>query len=476
MSVLWTDEALLTGLGAHRVGAAPAAINGLSIDTRTLQPGDLFFALQGENRDGHGFVEAAFRAGAAAAVVCAPHVDALQGFGPLYVVEDALLAMERLGRVARARMLGRVVAVTGSVGKTSTKEALRHVLSRQGPTHASVASYNNHWGVPLTLGRMPAGTDYGVFEIGMNHPFEIIPLSQMVRPHVAIITTVEPVHLEHFSAVTGIADAKGEIFAGLLPGGTAIINRDNPHYERLRAHAQASAAGCIISFGAHEAADVRMLKIGLRPDMSVVEARVRGRTLAFQLGMPGKHMAMNALAVLAAAEALGADLALAALALGDVAAGAGRGQRIELRIRGGTFALLDESYNANPASMRAAMALLSQLNVGLRGRRIAVLGDMLELGPSGPEMHAALAGAAEEQGVDLVFACGPLMKHLWASLSSDRRGAYAASSAELQPLLLEALQPGDAVVIKGSLGSRMGPLVTALKNRYPVNETETVPA
>jgi UDP-N-acetylmuramoyl-tripeptide--D-alanyl-D-alanine ligase len=476
MSVLWTDEALQAGLYAQRVGAAPAAINGLSIDTRTLQPGDLFFALQGENRDGHGFVEAAFKAGAGAAVVTASNVAALQAFGPLYVVDDALSAMERLGIAARARMHGRVAAVTGSVGKTSTKEALRHVLSRQGATHASIASYNNHWGVPLTLGRMPAATDFGVFEIGMNHPFEIVPLSQMVRPHVAIITTVEPVHLEHFSGVTGIADAKGEIFAGLLPGGTAIINRDNPHYERLRAHALASNAGRIISFGEHEAADVRMLKIGLRPDMSVVEARVQGRALAFQLGMPGKHMAMNALAVLAAAEALGADLALSALALGDVAAGAGRGQRIELRMPGGTFSLLDESYNANPASMRAAMALLGQLDVGLRGRRVAVLGDMLELGPSGPDMHGALAAAVDEHGVDLVFACGPLMKHLWAALSSDKRGAYAATSAELQPLLLEALQPGDAVVIKGSLGSRMGPLVAALKNRYPVNGTETVPA
>jgi UDP-N-acetylmuramoyl-tripeptide--D-alanyl-D-alanine ligase len=240
MTMLWNHADIIIGLGATLTGAAPAGVSGMSIDTRTLEPGDLFFALQGEARDGHAFVEAALAKGAAAAVVTAPNVDALKGFGALYVVDDVLAAMERLGRAARARMRGRVAAVTGSVGKTSTKEALRHVLSRQGATHASVASYNNHWGVPLTLARMPAATEYGVFEIGMNHPFEILPLTSMVRPEVAIITTVEPVHLEHFRSLDGIADAKGEVFSGLLPGGTAIINRDNPHFVRLKAHALAA--------------------------------------------------------------------------------------------------------------------------------------------------------------------------------------------------------------------------------------------
>jgi UDP-N-acetylmuramoyl-tripeptide--D-alanyl-D-alanine ligase len=474
MTALWLKDQLLTALGATAASGAPAQVSGMSIDTRTLQKGDLFFALQGENRDGHDFVETAFSAGAAAAVVTAPNVDRLKGFGPLLVVDDVLKGMERLGQAARARMAGRVVAITGSVGKTSTKEALRHVLSRQGATHASVASYNNHWGVPLTLARMPQATEYGVFEIGMNHPFEIIPLSGFVRPHVAIITTVEPVHLEHFREIRGIADAKGEIFSGLLPGGTAVINRDNPHFDRMKAHALASAAGRVVTFGEHEAADARLMKLAMTPELSAVEARIHGRTVAFQVGAPGKHMALNALAVLAAAQALGADLALAALALGDLTAGSGRGQRTELTAPGGTFTLLDESYNANPASMRASMALLAQLNVGLRGRRIAILGDMLELGPTGPDMHRALADAVKANDIDLVFAAGPLMRNLWDALPLERRGAYAPTSAELEAAAVAAVQAGDAVMIKGSLGSRMGPIVKALKSRYPVNPAETI--
>ena len=471
---LWTHEDLLAGLAARCEGAAPAGASGMSIDTRTLGAGDLFFALRGENRDGHDFVEAAFAAGAAAAVVTAADVERLKALGPLYVVDDALAAMERLGRASRARMQGRVVAVTGSVGKTSTKEALRHVLSRQGATHASVASYNNHWGVPLTLARMPAGTAYGVFEIGMNHPFEILPLTAMVRPHVAVITTVEPVHLEHFHSISAIADAKGEIFSGLLPGGVAILNRDNPHFDRLKAHAAASQAGRIVSFGEHAQADVRLAKVALRPDLSAVEAIVHGRPIAFQVGAPGRHMAVNALAVLAAAEALGADIALAALALADLSAGSGRGQVTEIAAPGGGFTLLDESYNANPASMRASMALLAQLDVGLRGRRIAILGDMLELGPAGPEMHRNLAEAVAANGLDLVFCAGPLMRELWQALPHDRRGAWAATSADLQPSVLEAIQPGDALMVKGSLGSRMGPIVAAIKSRFAVKATETI--
>jgi UDP-N-acetylmuramoyl-tripeptide--D-alanyl-D-alanine ligase len=469
MMLLWTHDALARALGAALVGPPPAGVSGMSIDTRTLKPGDLFFALHGENRDGHAFVEAAFAAGAAAAVVTAPHVEGLKAFGPLYVVDDALAAMERLGRAARARMDGRVVAVTGSVGKTSTKEALRHVLARQGATHASVASYNNHWGVPLTLARMPAATRYGVFEIGMNHAFEILPLTAMVRSHVAVVTTIEPVHLEHFRSIQGIADAKGEIFSGLLPGGTAVINRDNPHFERLKAHAAASPAGRIVTFGAHEAADVRLSGLTLRPDGSAAEARVHGRRIAFEIGAPGRHMALNALAVLAAAEALGADVEAAAASLADLSAGSGRGQ-----VTRGAFALLDESYNANPASMRAAMALLAQLDVGAGGRRIAVLGDMLELGPQGPEMHRQLADAVRENGIDLVFCAGPLMGALWEALPAERRGAHAPNSAALQPMVLDSIRPGDAVMVKGSLGSRMGPIVAALKSRFPVKETETI--
>jgi UDP-N-acetylmuramoyl-tripeptide--D-alanyl-D-alanine ligase len=476
MNMLWSHADLMAGLGATLVGTAPSGVSGMSIDTRTLRSGNLFFALQGESRDGHTFVEGALAKGAAAAVVTAPNVKALKGFGALYVVDDVLAAMERLGRASRVRMQGRVVAVTGSVGKTSTKEALRHVLSRQGETHASVASYNNHWGVPLTLARMPQNTEYGVFEIGMNHPFEILPLVDMVRPHVALITTVEPVHLEHFRSIAAIADAKGEVFSGLLPGGTAVLNRDNPLFDRMRAHAAASPAGRVVTFGEHEAADVRLLKLALTPDRSAVEASIHGRIVDFQVGAPGKHMALNALSVLAVAEALGADLALSALALADLSAGSGRGQRTELTAPGGIFTLLDESYNANPASMRASLALLAQLNVGLRGRRIAILGDMLELGPSGPEMHRALVDAVISSDIDLVFCSGPLMKNLWQAVPSEKRGGYAATAAELQPAVLDSVQAGDAVMIKGSLGSKMGPIVSALKSRYPVNQTETIRA
>jgi UDP-N-acetylmuramoyl-tripeptide--D-alanyl-D-alanine ligase len=474
MTMLWTHDELLAGLGATLVGKAPAGVSGMSIDTRTIEKDDLFFALQGESRDGHAFVPIALEKGAAAAVVTAGNVDALKQHGALYVVDDALAAMERLGRAARIRMHGPVIAVTGSVGKTSTKEALRHVLARQGNTHASVASYNNHWGVPLTLARMPRDTDFGVFEIGMNHAFEILPLTRMVQPHVAVITTVEPVHLEHFPSLDAIADAKGEVFAGLLPGGTAIINRDNPRFDRIKAHAAASAAGRIVTFGEHERADVRLLRLALKPDRSAVEACINGKNVAFQVGAPGRHMVMNALAVLAAVEAAGADLALAAIALADMAAGSGRGQRSELMAPGGPFVLLDESYNANPASMRAALSLLGQLDVGLRGRRIAVLGDMLELGASGGEMHRSMVDAIHANNIDLVFASGPLMKHLWHALPDDKKGAYAATAADLQPDVLDALRAGDALMIKGSLGSRMGPIVTALKSRFPVNGTETI--
>jgi UDP-N-acetylmuramoyl-tripeptide--D-alanyl-D-alanine ligase len=474
MTFLWTHADALLGLGATLVGKPPRGLNGMSIDTRTLKQGDIFFALNGENRDGHAFVEAALKAGAAAAVVTPQNIEHLKPYGTLYVVDDVLQAMEQLGRVARARMQGRVLAVTGSVGKTSTKEALRHVFSRQGETHASVASYNNHWGVPLTLSRMPMKTDYGIFEIGMNHPFEILPLVQMVRPHAAVVTTVEPVHLEHFKSIAAIADAKGEVFSGLMPGGTAIIGRDNAQYDRLKAHAMASPAGRIISFGEHAEADVRLMKLVLNADKSIVAARVFGKDVNLQVGAPGKHMAMNALAVMAASEALGADLALTAIALADLTAGSGRGQRTELLAPGGGFTLLDESYNANPASMRASIALLAQLPVGKRGRRIVVLGDMLELGPNGPAMHAEIASEIEDHDIDIVFCSGPLMHNLWEALPSKRRGKHAMSAAELQAQVVDELRAGDAVMIKGSLGSRMGPIVTALKSRFPVNDSETI--
>ena len=374
--------------------------------------------------------------------------------------------MRNLGRVSRARTEADIVAVTGSVGKTGTKEALRHVLCAQGPTHASIASYNNHWGVPLTLTRMPEATRFGVFEIGMNHAHEILPLTAMVQPDVALITTVEPVHIEHFRSLSGIADAKGEIFSGLKPGGVAVINRDNPSYERLLAHACASQAGRVVTFGEHPEADVRPLKIVTRPDISVVDANVMGVAIAFQLGTPGRHTAMNALGVLAVVHSLGADLARAALSLAGLRPPVGRGERTALSIKQGEAFLVDESYNANPASIRAALATLAGIETARKGRRIAVLGDMLELGASAEQHHRDLADALRAHEVDLVFTAGPLMRHLFEALPVAVRGVAAAPSLELIDPVIACLRPGDAVMVKGSNSIRMGKIVEAVKARY----------
>jgi UDP-N-acetylmuramoyl-tripeptide--D-alanyl-D-alanine ligase len=370
-----------------------------------------------------------------------------------------------MGRAARARSHAKIIAITGSVGKTGSKEAMRMLLSREGKTHASSASYNNHWGVPLTLARMPRDCDYGVFEIGMNHAGEIAPLARMVRPHVAIITTVEAVHIEHFHSVAGIADAKGEIFVGLEPGGVAVLNRDNPHYERLKAHALASNAGRIVTFGESEAADVRGLRIIAKQDMTIVDATIFGMPLAYRVGMAGRHIALNSLGLIAAVHALGGDLALAAIALGDMTPPVGRGERTVLPMQGGEITLVDESYNANPASIRAALETLGQTEIGFRGRRIAVLGDMLELGGDAPRMHGDLAGAVTANSVDLVFAAGPLMKNLISALPPERRGGYANAAADLKSAVVSALRPGDVVMIKGSRGIRMEVVVEAIKER-----------
>lgn len=465
---LWTGARLIEAMEARAQGPQPAAVTGASIDTRTLEPGDAFFAIQGDTRDGHDFVAAALEKGAALAVVDEVHAGAFPAAAPLAVVPDVLRAMERAGMARRAELHAGVVAVTGSVGKTGTKEALRLVLSRQGKTHAPVASYNNHWGVPLTLTRTPADVRYGVYEIGMNSPGEILPLARMVQPEVAIITTVQPVHLAAFESIEGIAREKAAIFSGLKAGGTAIVNADIAQTGLLRELAEASPAGRIISFGESETADVRLLGCSLKPDISTVEANVLGRPVTYKLGSPGKHIVLNSLAVLAAVEAIGADLALAALALGELKPPAGRGARQMLHAPSGPFTLIDESYNGNPASMRAAIENLGRIEAHGRGRRIAVLGDMLELGESGPALHKGLAEAVTGNGVDLVFACGPLMRSLYDALPSRQRGAYAAQASGLEPLVLDALRAGDVVTVKGSLGSRMGSIVKAMTARFPV--------
>ncbi|MGB8277600.1 MAG: UDP-N-acetylmuramoylalanyl-D-glutamyl-2,6-diaminopimelate--D-alanyl-D-alanine ligase [Methylovirgula sp.] len=464
---LWTNFSLIGPLEARVSGGLPRSAEGISIDTRTLAEGDLFFAIKGENGDGHDYVRAAFEKGATAAVVEEAKADALKGLGPLYVVRDVLPSLERLARAARARTRARIVAVTGSVGKTSTKEALRLVLGEAGAVHASVASYNNHWGMPLTLARMPRATRFGIIEIGMNHAGEITPLTAMARPHVAIITAVAPVHLEFFASIEAIADAKAEIFSGLVPGGVAILNRDNDQFGRLAAAARSSAAGHIATFGADGPADARLIDVKLTEDQTVVNAQIHGRPMSYRIGAPGHHLALNSLAVLLAAEAFGLDLETAANALASFDVPEGRGRRFLLATKHGRFTLIDESYNANPASMRTALALMGALPTHEEsGRRIAVLGDMRELGPRSDELHAGLAIDMQMNHIDLVFAAGPMMKHLFDALPGQHQGAWRASAAELEPIVSDAVHAGDLIVVKGSNASQMHVIVKALKSRY----------
>lgn len=469
MHPLWSSSELSAALSADAEGGSGEAITGISIDTRSLQPGDLFVALK-DQRDGHDFVSAAFKAGAAAALVSEAYARQ-PGDGALFRVADTLRGLEALGVEARKRLAGdaRIVGVTGSAGKTGTKEMLRACLSLLGATHASEKSYNNHWGVPLTLARMPRETKFGVFEIGMNHAGEIRPLTKMVRPDAAIITTVEPVHLEHFPSVEAIADAKGEIFEGLAPGGAAIIKFDNPHAGRLRAIAS-SLGVKPMTFGFDDRADVQGLNFTASDGGSDMTVVISGDSFPVHLAIPGRHIAENALAVAAALYAIGADVRKGLEALTNLAPPSGRGARSTLHIGDGKALLIDESYNANPASMRAALATLAAVPRAKYSRRIAVLGDMLELGSEAPALHLGLKGAVDEADVDLVFACGPHMKGLYDALPAAKKGGYALSSATIGTALAENLRAGDVVMVKASNGTRLGPVVAALKTQFGNDE------
>lgn len=470
---LWTVDELIACTGGRLHGQVTTSLNAVTIDSRAVAEGDIFVAIKGERHDAHDFVASALRAGAGLAVVSRVTDDMLAAGPVLEVADDPLRGLESMGRAARSRCAGQVVAVTGSVGKTSTKEMLRVALSASGQTHASAASFNNHWGVPLTLARMPRDTAFGVFEIGMNHAGEITPLVGMVRPHVAIITTIAASHLGNFDSLDSIADAKAEIFSGVVPGGHAVISRDTPYFERLAAAARASGITSVVSFGKHAEADVRMERVALHAECCCITASVMGEMMIYKLGLPGEHMAVNSLAVLAAARLAGADLARASLALAEARPAKGRGVRESRLIHGGELLLIDESYNANPASVAAALGLLGASRPAKGGRRIAVLGDMLELGEQGPALHAGLLDPMDAAKVDVLYAAGPLMANLWERVDPERRGAYAETSEALREQLLKALRPGDVVMIKGSLGSRMGPLVEAIRAACPPSAKET---
>jgi len=464
-SALWTVDELVAATGGKLEGTVTAPLNGVAIDSRSISPGDIFVAIRGDRTDGHEYAASALQAGAGLAVVSRPD-EAMRKAGPLLVVDDALKALERMGRAARARVGGKVVAVTGSVGKTTTKDALKVALSACGPTHAAVSSFNNHWGVPLTLARMPRTSAFAVIEVGMNHAGEIETLIDMVRPHVAIITAIAESHIGHFESLAGIADAKAEIFTGVVDGGVAVINRDSEFFDHLAAKARGCGIADIRSFGEAEGADIRLIRCTLHDTCSCMTANVRGEEVTCKLGAPGRHVAQNALAVLGACQAAGVDLARCALALADIRPPSGRGVRHKLSKDGVSLTLIDESYNANPASMRAALQMLATAEPAGRGRRVAVLGDMLELGVHSRGLHAGLAEPVVQAGVDKVFACGPEMNWLWKELPGDMHGACTATSQELIEPLLGSIQSGDVIMVKGSLGSKMGLVVKAITDRF----------
>ncbi|MBK4216666.1 UDP-N-acetylmuramoyl-tripeptide--D-alanyl-D-alanine ligase [Paracoccus caeni] len=446
---LWTAEEAAAATGGRAQGDWIAS--GVSIDTRTIQRGDLFVALT-DLRDGHDFVAQALDKGAAAALV-SRIPEGVPASAPLLIVPDVLKALEALGRAGRKRMGGKVIAITGSVGKTSTKEMARVALAGQGRIHAAEASYNNHWGVPLTLARMPRHSDFAIIEIGMNHPGEIAPLSRLSRPHVALITTVAAAHLEAFESIDGIAREKGAIFEGLEPIGTAIIPEDLPVTRILRDCADESGA-LVVGFGTNGMAKLVQSKI--ENARLKCRARISGETVDFTLNTTGTHFALNAVGVLAALAAAGADVKEAGKRLSDWQPPKGRGAVEEL----GAIRLIDDAFNANPASLSAGLATLAGLE---GGRRVAILGDMLELGPDEIALHRAIADDPSMASVDLIHLAGPRMRHLYDLLPTARRGAWSETAAELAAQATDLVQPGDIVLVKGSKSSKISTVVDALR-------------
>ncbi|MEE2761191.1 MAG: UDP-N-acetylmuramoyl-tripeptide--D-alanyl-D-alanine ligase [Pseudomonadota bacterium] len=459
---LWNSEDAATATNGSAEGSWTAS--GVSIDTRSLDPGDLFIAIKGANFDGHDFLDAAYAAGATAALVekgWAVHCRAATRYHPLLLVGDTMEGLRRLGTGARTRTSATVIAVTGSVGKTGVKEALAALLSAQGKTGHSSGSFNNHIGVPLSMARLAPDARFWVLELGMNHAGEMTDLSRQARPDVAVINNVEAVHTAHFDDEKEIAEAKAEIFLGLKAGGTAILNRDNPHFPFLAERAWAAGAGSVICFGEHEEADFRLREFNMGADGSTVNATYKEHDLAYRLNLAGRHWVQNSLAVLATIEAAGADIFAGAAAMEDLSPAPGRGRRHTIDTGGIYFVIIDESYNASPVSVAASLAVLGTLP---GKRRIAVLGDMLELGIESDSAHRGLVGAIVANGVDQVYTAGERMAHLFRALSPEFRGGHFENAEELAEPLLAALQSGDVVLVKGSAGSRMGIIVAALRS------------
>jgi len=459
VSALWTSDEIARAVSPAAMPDVPFEANGVTFDSRAVGKNDLFFALSGETTDGHAFVAQALARGAAAAVVSR---DLSEAKGKVVRVADTMQALVDLGRAGRRRSTARIASVTGSAGKTSTKDALRAMLQAQAPTSASTASFNNHVGVPISLARLPREARYGVFEIGMNHPGEIEPLARLVEAHVGVITNVEPVHIGHMGSEEAIADEKACLFAGMREGAIAVLNRDNRHFERLSATARRLGVTRIVGFGRNASAEARLLACSLHDHGSDVVALIHNRRIEYRLGAAGEHWVLNSLAALAVVEALGADLARAAATLAEVKASPGRGARRHLAFGSGSIELVDESYNANPASVRAMLAVLARTTPATGGRRLLALGDMRELGEQADAYHAGLAEAVAASGATQVFLCGPHMKALWQRLPADRRGVHRPDSAALAPDVAAALRAGDVIAVKGSLGSKMKIVVDAV--------------
>jgi len=461
-NTLWTAKDAASATGGKTSG--DWSVNGVSIDSRTVQKGDLFFAIKGDNGDGHAYAADAIKKGAAAAVV-SQKIDGIPE-EKLLIVEDTFKALQDLGAASRARSGATIIGITGSVGKTGTKEFLATAFGALGQTHASVKSYNNHWGVPFALSSMHAGSDYGIFEMGMNHPGEITPLSRMVKPDIAIITTIAPVHVGNFeNGIEGIAAAKAEIMDGMKPGAKIILNRDNEWFDYLQTAAMKKGLE-VFSFGEDNGADARLDNCIEAANGSRITAKIGDEMIDYTIQIAGRHIALNTLSVLMAVKLAGGDIKKAAKALSRQEPIIGRGKRefLDIGDKNNPITLIDESYNANPAAMRAAFKVLALIDPGRGGRRIAVLGDMLELGADGARHHAELALPLKAANVDLVYTCGKLMKNLHESLPANQRGVHKDSSADLAQIVPDVLVPGDVVMVKGSLGSKMGSIVEALRS------------